>query len=345
MPHGSDPISETYKDNGGCEPGDLRITFVSMAFSLPTPSFALKRDESRWDGLPPLVKAETVFELVWAALSALLFLFIVFKLFKIRISSTPRGPYILLALVPFTSAISNARYFFRFRKQMELSDFAKFMTASNILGMFAQVFEPAVVLWLTQIRGQAFGSQQPGSSSPIVARTWKRVVDWVLAAVTFIYLVALECSTLSHSLKLFHNFESYQEYQEYQEYFKLLEKLQHLSTVLFLLLSINVVASLFTLWFSQRRARFTDSVVTRLLTTSTPFILPLVFIWLFFDIWRSETIEANRRANLAYVIIEGVCQVGIIASVISTMDLHADTDPSGSSSNLNQPSSPIYKEA
>ncbi|KAG8757982.1 hypothetical protein FRC14_001051 [Serendipita sp. 396] len=109
MPHGSDPISETYKDNGGCEPGDLRITFVSMAFSLPTPSFALKRDESRWDGLPPLVKAETVFELVWAALSALLFLFIVFKLFKIRISSTPRGPYILLALVSFTSAISNAR--------------------------------------------------------------------------------------------------------------------------------------------------------------------------------------------------------------------------------------------
>ncbi|KAG8828868.1 hypothetical protein FRC19_000256 [Serendipita sp. 401] len=318
-----------------------------MDFSLRIPPFGLQKRESRWDYLEPLQKAAMALELTWAALSGLLFIFIVFKLFRIRVKSTPRGPYILLALVSFTFVLGDALNAVQLREDIDVFDWFKVISASSIFRAFSQVFVYAVLLWLTHIRGQAFGGSRPGSSSTIVARTWKRVVDWVLVAVTFIYIVALNAysttKNLSHIRRIYNNDYSSAEHDDYEEFVKISQKLQHVSTALSLLLAIDVVASLFVLWFAQRRAKFTDSVVTRLLITSAPFVPPLTAMWLFYDIWVAKGIQSILKANLAYVIIEGVCQIGIFASVVSTIDLHTDNDPSGSSSYLNQASNPAYK--
>ncbi|KAG8802396.1 hypothetical protein FRC16_009770 [Serendipita sp. 398] len=141
------------------------------------------------------------------------------------------------------------------------------------------------------------------------------MADWGLASVTFIYIVALSAYQTTQNLDYMRNIgnHSTSEFEDYQRFVKISKKLRH--------------------------------VVTRLLITGAPFVLPFAAMWLFYDIWDSNSIEASIKASLADVIIEGVCQIGIIASVASTIDVHADTDPSGPSSFLNQASSSPHKEA
>ncbi|KAG8828869.1 hypothetical protein FRC19_000257 [Serendipita sp. 401] len=310
-------------------------------------SFGLEKRESPWNHLEPFQRAALALELTWAALSGLLFIFVVFRLFKIQVDFTPRGPYILLSLVAFALTIGDALKAVQLREDIDVPKWYKVVTASGILKTFAQVFGYAVLLWLTHTRGQAFSGSRPGLSSPIVARTWKRMADWGLASVTFIYIVALSAYQTTQNLDYMRNIgnHSTSEFEDYQRFVKISKKLRHVSIVLLLLLAINVVASLLALWFAQRGAKFTDLVVTRLLITGAPFVLPFAAMWLFYDIWDSNSIEASIKASLADVIIEGVCQIGIIASVASTIDVHADTDPSGPSSFLNQASSSPHKEA
>ncbi|KAG8858832.1 hypothetical protein FRB91_009236 [Serendipita sp. 411] len=294
-------------------------------------------------GLPPIIKATYAFEVIWAVAAALLFLWILCRLTILPIKATPRGPYVLLAFTSLCAAIAFVLSAVPFEVNMPTDVYLKTMMSSAFICDVSRALGPAVILWLLHIRGQVFGNSKPGYTSSNSARIWKRGVDWSFVAITFIALISFHAYNLAKNLELVYHGINYETYLEYQ---KIMTRMRHATTALIFLLAINITGAVLLLRVTQKRAKYSDPVVTRLLVAAVPFVLLAAVVWLIFDIVHAVARIYNQEGNISFVILDGLAQVGTLTAIASTIGLHKQTQThlSDSSSNLVRPSSAPNQE-
>ncbi|KAG8818685.1 hypothetical protein FRC17_010746 [Serendipita sp. 399] len=296
-----------------------------------------------WDA-PPMTKALFAFHIIWTIATVALFLVTVLRLVRYRTKPVPRGPYILLAVVSFMSALSYILGAIPIRATFYPDVYLKMMESSFMVADFTRAFLPGVILWLVHIRGATFYASQPaGGVVPLVIRPWKRVVDWALVSATFVHYIAFQAYDLDRNLDYFRSMFDMNALMnariEYEKSTKIISKLQHVNTTFVLLLAINVIASLIALVAAHRRSKFRDPVIRCLFVYATPFVFITAFMFLFGDIWSSIKFpNYNEAFSLASFIIDGLCTVGVITVVWWTIGLHTIMEPASSTSHLNPPS-------
>ncbi|KAG8871769.1 hypothetical protein FRC20_010214 [Serendipita sp. 405] len=288
-----------------------------------------------WDA-PPTIKALFAFQVIWAILTAILFLFTVFKLTRVRSKITHRGPYLLLAVVFILFSISFTLSAAPIRVTFHPDVYLRIVFSSVMIGDFSRTFSSAAILWLVHIRGAALPSPQSDMSSPAVIRPWKRYVDCALVLGIFILELAIHGYTLDRNLAYLRTISAI---GRYEEFVKVATRLRHVISTVVVLLAINVIASLAAIKVAHRRTKFTDPVINRLLVVAGPFVFVGAFIWMFADIWNTEHPTYDPGRTLAFSIIGDLSQVVVVAAVLSTIGLHRDSYPVESSSHLNRSSS------
>lgn len=90
------------------------------------------------------------------------------------------------------------------------------------------------------------------------------------------------------------------------------------------LLAIDIIVSVIALKVVQRRMNFVDPITTRLLIGVLPFIAIYFIQSLVLAVYtdgRLIALEEFYRLDLAAVILNGLCKVGIICGLLSTMTI------------------------
>ncbi|KAG8818684.1 hypothetical protein FRC17_010745 [Serendipita sp. 399] len=262
-------------------------------------------------------------------------LLLVYMLARLRVGGVPRGPYILLAFTTFLTAIAFALNALPLVILVVTDYIVKVQMSAALIFDFGRASMPAVILWLLQLRGQAFGESLSGYASPPRARFRKRLMDCVLVVSTFIILVAFHMFNFTKTLEFIQGRRNYPAYQDAQNSLRM----RHVISALMVFIALYVTASVTMIKVALKRAKTTDLVVNRLLAAVVPFTLAAAFTWFFFDIWFTVN-HFNPWINLAFAILDGLSHVGVIAAIISTISLQPQKTASAeSSSNLVGPPS------
>ncbi|KAG8811468.1 hypothetical protein FRC17_002433, partial [Serendipita sp. 399] len=184
------------------------------------------------------------FRVVWAAITAILFLLILFQLIRNQKStSIPRPPYLLLALIAFLFVVSNVLGAVPLRTKVLIDTSLKMIASSSMVANFVRAFAPGVILWLVHIRGvvlhEARQGGDRGEGLPFVVQIWKRSIDWALVLITFILLIALHGYSLDKNLAFVRGRSDPGSGDRYLEEVKVMNRLLHGTAALILLLAIN----------------------------------------------------------------------------------------------------------
>ncbi|CCA73378.1 hypothetical protein PIIN_07332 [Serendipita indica DSM 11827] len=189
----------------------------------------------------------------------------------------------------------------------------------NFLWNIAFAFEPAVCLWLIHLRGKLTTTTEGKSVNPWVSQLWKRIVDWLLVALTFIISIVL----IAILAILWTQLD--QGRRNSGQTMDLHHVLGITTTALGPVLTVDIILSFICLKVSQRRVQFADPVTTRLVVVVLPFVT-IGLIEFLVNTILPYTYALRKEAdfnlfNLLIAIIDGVCRVGIIGGLLSTMTI------------------------
>ncbi|CCA69423.1 hypothetical protein PIIN_03323 [Serendipita indica DSM 11827] len=310
----------------------LWLSFVSL-LSLVVGSMAKGRGgrggggsiDDNWD-VPGAVKATMAFQIIFFIFILSEFITIIRRMRFVPPGRYTRAPYILLAVVagPLAFAyllwaiytrISTGGSSVPYTALHGLSSFTSFLLTIDI------AFRPAVCLWLVHLRSNLARTTQGKATKPWISQFWKRIVDWSLVTILFLIGISLIAVTangwaLSDAGQL--------STAGMRAYLSVRRGLGFTIVAFSLLLSIDITISFITLKVSQKGMNFIDPVSTRLLVAVLPFVLIDLLETLVVTIYPETHMpyEYNVLAlNLADVIINGVCRVGIIWGLLSTMTI------------------------
>jgi hypothetical protein len=126
------------------------------------------------------------FQIVWFTFS-LIQLSYIFKNLKGIPSMAARGPYIMLAFLTLCLGVYSLLDAILTRLGgLTLLNGNALNSAAVIFLNFDVAFKPAVVLYLIHVRGDVLRAVKGNTTSPLSTQIWKRILDWVLAALAFI---------------------------------------------------------------------------------------------------------------------------------------------------------------
>ena len=132
-----------------------------------------------------------------------------------------------------------------------LSSFFNFLFDIDI------AFRPGVCLWLIHLRGNLARVTQAKTSKPWVSQFWKRIVDWSLVAMVFLFAISNMAVTANLYTLDSANLLSY---SGYRNYLNVRRGLAFTVLAFALLQMINITVSLFALRASQKSMNFIDPV-------------------------------------------------------------------------------------
>ncbi|KAG8821339.1 hypothetical protein FRC17_009849 [Serendipita sp. 399] len=272
-----------------------------------------------WDA-PPQVKAQLAALIIWCIIIIVQFGLILTRLKFLPTDRIARAPYILLSIVAICTAFAYLLWSILLRVESMSSQTATNINAlTSFLFCIDTAFRPAVLLWLVHIRGQTTYRVLGKQAKLWVTQFWKRIVDWSLVAITFLFgISAMAVYAQYRQMRLQLTSAAI------NNYIKAYNGLSWTVIAFSTLLSINVIVSLVTLKVSQGRAKITDLVIHRLVIAAIPFIALDVFMDLFVNIYTEVallTLEKYYGVNLASAILSGIARVGIIGVLLSTMKL------------------------
>lgn len=142
-----------------------------------------------WDA-PGLTKAAFAFQIIWFIFTLVELIFILARLSGLP-SWASRGPFILLAFVTLFAV--TFYLMFAIITRIEITDFtigSQVSTALAFLDAVQAAFLPAVILYLIHLRGGVLRVVKGNTASPLASKIWKRILDWILVILTFVFLLA-----------------------------------------------------------------------------------------------------------------------------------------------------------
>ncbi|CAG7850493.1 SubName: Full=Uncharacterized protein {ECO:0000313/EMBL:CCA76852.1} [Serendipita indica DSM 11827] len=301
----------------------LRITLLSI---LPFVGGVMaKQGGGSWDA-PAAVKAMMVFEIIWSVILFGLFVTIVRCLRLVPPGCYTRAPYILLSIVAGAASISyllsgillripRSGSGLSFRVAYGLNTFAASLSYIDF------AFEPAVCLWLIHLRGRLTNTTEGKTFDPWVSQSWKRFVDWSLVAVTFILSISMTAIMTNAWIKYA---VKHLDFDQFSHYLLVNRGLNFAVVAFGSLMSIDVIISLVALKVTQRRVYFIDPLTTRLVVAVLPFVIFKFIESLAITVYPESS--AMRYTdyyvlNLVSIILGGVCSMGIIGGLASTMTI------------------------
>lgn len=171
-----------------------------------------------------------------------------------------RGPFILLAFVTLCAAVFYLMWAISTR--VDIIDTviqAQVNSALQFLNGVQSAFLPAVILCLIHLRGGVLRASKGNTISPLASQLWKRILDWVLVALTFIFAIA----QMGVIATLYAAFEdgSLTDDQSIQ-LFDASVALGHTFIAFQTLLYVDVIVSLIVHFIQSRRAQSSDLVRT-----------------------------------------------------------------------------------
>lgn len=274
--------------------------------------------------VPGAVKAVMAFQIIWSVIIFGLFVVILRRLCFVPPGRYTRAPYILLSIVAGTLSLSYLlsailRRTSRAESNVSLTLLHNLGLIVNFLWNIAFAFEPAVCLWLIHLRGKLTTTTEGKSVNPWVSQLWKRIVDWLLVALTFIISIVL----IAILAILWTQLD--QGRRNSGQTMDLHHVLGITTTALGPVLTVDIILSFICLKVSQRRVQFADPVTTRLVVVVLPFVT-IGLIEFLVNTILPYTYALRKEAdfnlfNLLIAIIDGVCRVGIIGGLLSTMTI------------------------
>ncbi|CCA76120.1 hypothetical protein PIIN_10120 [Serendipita indica DSM 11827] len=298
---------------------------TSLLSILPFIGGAMARGSRTWYA-PPEIQAGTVFEFIWSVVLFGLFVTILRRLHLVPPGRYARAPYILLSIVAGASSISHlvsgvlfvatrVEHGLQFNVMHGLSAFGICLAHIDL------AFGPAVCLWLIHLRGSLAPTVEAKPLHLWVSQSWKRILDWLLVAVTFI--LAISMTVIINIVWMEYGAGHLRGDQV--THFLIVNRNLNFAVVAFgLLLSIDIAVSLISLKVTQRRVHFIDPLTTRLVVAVLPFVVLRFIESLVLTIYPES--YAMRYTDydvliLLTIILGGLCTVGFIGGVASTMTI------------------------
>lgn len=278
-----------------------------------------------WDA-PGEVKASLAFQIIWCIVTLFLFVAILLRLRFVPSGRYTRAPYILLSIIAGTLSIA---YLFSAiltripgsSTNVSFSALHGLDATSSILWDIDYAFGPAVCLWLVHLRGRLTSKNQGKAAKPWVSHFWKRIIDWSLVAITFTIAVSMT-AILTNAWIMYR--ERRLQTMQLIDYLLLGRKLNFAAAAFNMFLAVNVVVSFISLKVSQKKANFVDPITTRLLVAVMPFVIIGFVKSMVITVYpeRHPLTESTVYGfNLAFLIIDGLCKVGVIGGLLSTMTI------------------------
>lgn len=278
--------------------------------------------DDNWDA-PGVQKALMAFAIIFAVFSLVQFVYILKNFTKIPFLS-PRAPYIILSITTFFTFLWYLLYGILTRLRDDILDsIATGQVNAALVGFFTVVvtFQPAAVLLLLQQRGSVLQASRGNAISVFPSLLWKRIVDWALIGLTFIIHISYVGNYAAYIAAIEAGYSS----RTYSAYIAASKGLSYTLTAFFVLLCLDVIITSIVLFVQAKRAQWTDPVTRRICLIGVPLFAIYALEWLITTIYYGVTIfhtlEALYGANLADLIIESVCRLGITALLIVTMTL------------------------
>ncbi|KIM29003.1 hypothetical protein M408DRAFT_23220 [Serendipita vermifera MAFF 305830] len=257
-----------------------------------------------WDA-PPLIKALFAFQIIWAILAVMLLIYIPKYLLKIP-SWSARGPYLMLIFVILFIIAYYVTWAVSVRVDTLDSDVAtQVSSAISLFAAFVEAFLPGVVLYLLHMRGDVLQTVKVNLIMPLASQLWKRIMDWSLVSLTFIFYVAMigvkaAGNELSGIFVLTED-EFWQSYETSQA-------LSHVIIAFIILLCLDVSVSIIVQFMQSKKARARDSVAGLLTMTIPLFIIyALESLITYSVVFTVENYDPDV-VNLADVIVSGACK-------------------------------------
>ncbi|CCA73928.1 hypothetical protein PIIN_07881 [Serendipita indica DSM 11827] len=281
--------------------------------------------DDNWDA-PVTIKVAMAFEIIYFIILLGAFITIWRRLHLVPPGRYTRAPYVLLtiALAYLLSAIytrindgggSISTYYDGPDRGLHgLNAFNWFVVNIDT------AFRPAVCLWLVHLRGNLARKVQ-NAPQPWVSQFWKRILDWSLVAITYL----LETWSMGVTAHAYAQDDSGQMNSDrFWAYIDMNRGLRFTILTFILLLAIDIIVSFIALKVVQKRMNFIDPITTRLLVAVLPFVAIYFIQSLVVTVYpegRSMTLEEFYGLELAGVILSGLCRVGIICGLLSTMTI------------------------
>jgi hypothetical protein len=274
-----------------------------------------------WDA-PGVVKAQMAFNLIFFIVGLVQLAYVLKNLPKIP-SIAARAPYILLAVVIlFTVALHlTSAIYIRIVEDLLRETAYQISLTMQFFYAVDTAFRPAVILYLIHNRAGLLLATLANKTHPLTSQIWKRILDWVLVGITFVFYIAYMGVNGTYYASLVNGTATN---SQYRQYLNANRGLGHTLTAMVVLFAIDIIFSLITLFIHGKRAQAADLVVKRLLLVVAPVFALFAIATLAFDIYYSTNLITNMTyaiANLIGIIVEGFCQVAITAGIISTMTL------------------------
>ncbi|CCA73925.1 hypothetical protein PIIN_07878 [Serendipita indica DSM 11827] len=300
---------------------------------------------------PGTIKAAMAFEIIYFVVILGEFIIICRRLRLVPPGRYTRAPYILLAIVAGALALSYLVSAIVTRiSSYELGipdhDYPiETMRGLNTFDWFLKnidaSFRPAVCLWLIHLRVNLAGKAEGSTSTPWMEHLWKRIVDWSLVAINFI-IDTCWMGIIADGYIFYTS--NYLVPANFFYYTRSWRELNLADLSIELILTLNVIVSLIGLGVSQKKKKFNDAISTRLLAIVLPFLIIGFLETLIIPIhWQTTahtipglvgtfhldsylpiflgTPTEFFPTELAGIIISGLCRVGIIGGLLSTMTI------------------------
>lgn len=274
--------------------------------------------DDNWDA-PPLIKALFAFQIIWTIVAVILLIYITKALSRIP-SWSARGPFLMLVFVTLFTIAYYVTYAISVR--VDILDNVVASQVSSAISFLAAVdeaFRPGVVLYLLHMRGDVLRAIKGGTITPVASQLWKKILDWTLVSLTFIFYVAMMGVRASWNERS-NNFDLTED--EFWQFYEASKALGHVVIAFIILLCIDVFASIIIHFVQSKNAQASDPVATRLFAMAAPFFLIYALESLIIDI-AVYTVDGYDpdSVNLADLIIAGACKMLILLALLVTMTL------------------------
>lgn len=120
------------------------------------------------------------------------------------------------------------------------------------------VLQPAAALSLIHQLGSALQVARKREVIPFVSRPWKRTLDWILVGVTFVIYIAALGNNAAYVAAVREGDISTSQVSQFS---RVSQGLGHTTVALVVILSLNVVFSLISLFVEARHAHWSDQVI------------------------------------------------------------------------------------
>ncbi|KIM34021.1 hypothetical protein M408DRAFT_325559 [Serendipita vermifera MAFF 305830] len=293
---------------------DASLAAKGIVIIIPIPDV-----HDNWSA-PPLVKASFAFEIIWFIIS----LFQLLGLFNYtQLPAGTRRPYVILIYATLATVV----YYLMVAIGTNLQGRVHYVItdrmniATSFFYIVAVVLQPVASLSLARQLGFALQSARSLANGPIVSRPWKRTLDWTLVGVTFIIYIAALGNNASYVAAARRETPTTSQSQAYS---RTSLALGHTITALVVVLSLNVIISLISLFRAAKRVQWSDQTFARLGYVIVPFSAAYALQWLIFHIYFATTSSTSTSynvlaANFARVMVEGVCRIAITGGLLANL--------------------------